>query len=239
MRYIILFLSFVLVVACGAQAESKKPTFGFVPQPYGVLPAPSTTGNVLKSNGSAWVSSPPGVNSNTVWWSPADRALAQGTTAADNGYPVGTAYRFLAAATITGVRFYCANGGTQTFTVHAASSIEQAVSQTQTELASKACASLAAGAIHICTFDTPVSVSDLTLSYTASVYGGSGVSDCAMVNQTPYNMGVGAGAAIPIGIYIWLEYHGALYGIFNSSTSLPNIGDSPRIAAAEFVFTIP
>lgn len=223
------WLSFVLVVflavvSCGPASSSSSSS----------SPA-SSPSSALRS-----YTKPAAFGAASTWWSAVDRAVAQGTTAADNGYPVGLVYRFTTAVTITGVRFYCTGGGTQTFTVHAASSIEPGVSQAMTGLASKDCTSLAAGAVHTCSFTTPVSITNLSLVYTASVYGGSGIADCVQVNTAPY-AACTAGAAVtcPIGPSVWLESQGAVYGTFHDSTSLPSTSDGPRLAAAEFVFTVP
>jgi len=202
--------------------------------------SPGASGNVLTSNGTDWTSAvSAAVPTNLQWWQSPDRGLAQGTDAGGEGYPYGLVFRFISAATITGIRFYCTNGGVQDFTIHCASAVEPGAGQTQTLVQSKTCTGLTPGIINTCNFDTPITISDLTKVYTASVIGSSNVAHCTQINGTPYNTGVGAGATTPVGPNVWLEANGSVFGTFNSSTSLPSSSDNARLATVAFVFTVP
>lgn len=179
-----------------------------------------------------------GVLASSLSYSFADQAKIAGNGVLGNaGYTAGTPFRFLKAATITGVRFVCF-GTVTTVKVRVVDSF------TATSLTSATCGATA-GNIVTCAV-TPQAISDLSKTYTASAYETGGAGDCTYAptgsDSTLFNTAnsvptcstnvTGVCIAGPSIVHI-----GAWRYV--SGDAVPTSRDANSYAGVEFVYTVP
>lgn len=225
---------------------------GFVPLPLVAsqggtgLTSPGTTGNVLTSNGTGWTSSTPaggGLAENYLWYRAPDFGQRFGTWNNDANFFVGSAYMFQKASTVTGVRYYCEVGGSQTFTVTLSS--ETTFGGGHTPIDSKTCTQ-SAGVINTCSFNSSHAISNLALVYMVAVLGSAGATQCSFSDQpnppnypvVPYLVNATTPALMPDGPVLW-RHPGLYYGSYGNTSSYPTTNEISSYATVEPVFTVP